>query len=109
MVRTCITFAGPRVDQFLAIEVLEALPPLGAQAAIEALDYIGARSSEGRANEASAHGASTRGFAYPTGRRDVWGDFLDRIAYTKRHNDARSDGHDRADVHFVRAARIRNL
>jgi hypothetical protein len=39
MVRTCTTFAGTRVDQFVAIEVLEALRPLGVQAAIEALDH----------------------------------------------------------------------
>ena len=29
MVRSCITFAGTRVDQFVAIEVLEALRPMG--------------------------------------------------------------------------------
>jgi len=38
MVRNCITFAGTRVDQSVAIEVLEALRPLGVQAAIDALD-----------------------------------------------------------------------
>ena len=35
MVRSCITFAGTRVDQVVAIEVLEALRPLGVQAALE--------------------------------------------------------------------------
>jgi hypothetical protein len=39
MVRNCITFAGTRVDQMVAIEVLEALRPLGVQAALDALDH----------------------------------------------------------------------
>jgi hypothetical protein len=38
MVRSCITFAGTR-DQLVSIEVLEALRPLGVQAAIDALDH----------------------------------------------------------------------
>jgi DNA invertase Pin-like site-specific DNA recombinase len=38
MVRNCITFGGVRVDQTVAIEVLEALRPLGIQAALDALD-----------------------------------------------------------------------
>jgi DNA invertase Pin-like site-specific DNA recombinase len=38
MVRTCITFAGTRVDQSVAVEVLEALRPLGVQAALDAID-----------------------------------------------------------------------
>jgi len=38
MVRSCITFAGTRVDQSVAWEVLEALQPLGIQAAFDALD-----------------------------------------------------------------------
>jgi hypothetical protein len=37
--RRCITFAGTRVDQLVAIEVLEALRPLGVQAALDALDH----------------------------------------------------------------------
>jgi len=39
MVRSCITFSGTRVDQAVAIEVLEALRPLGVQAAFDALDH----------------------------------------------------------------------
>jgi hypothetical protein len=39
MVRSCITFAGTCVDQLVAIEVLEALRPLGVQAALDALDH----------------------------------------------------------------------
>ena len=38
MVRSCITFSGVRVDQSVAVEVLEALRPLGVQAALDALD-----------------------------------------------------------------------
>ena len=38
MVRSCITFSGGRVDQSVAVEVLEALRPLGVQAALDALD-----------------------------------------------------------------------
>jgi DNA invertase Pin-like site-specific DNA recombinase len=38
MVRSCITFAGTRVDQSVAVEVLEALRPLGVQAALDALE-----------------------------------------------------------------------
>jgi hypothetical protein len=37
MVRGCITFAGARVDQVVATEVLEALRPPGVQAALEHL------------------------------------------------------------------------
>jgi DNA invertase Pin-like site-specific DNA recombinase len=38
IVRSCITFSGGRVDQSVAVEVLEALRPLGVQAALDALD-----------------------------------------------------------------------
>ena len=37
-VRSCITFAGTRVDQEVAAEVLEALRPVGIQAAFDALE-----------------------------------------------------------------------
>ena len=48
MVRNCITFAGTRVDQSVAIEVLEALRPLGVQAAIDALDQSENQTDEKR-------------------------------------------------------------
>jgi septal ring-binding cell division protein DamX len=48
MVRSCITFAGTRVDQSVAIEVLEALRPLGVQAAIDALDHSQNQNDEKR-------------------------------------------------------------
>jgi hypothetical protein len=48
MVRSCITFAGTRVDQLVAIEVLEALRPLGVQAAIDALDHSQNQTDEKR-------------------------------------------------------------
>jgi hypothetical protein len=38
MDKNCITFSGGRVDQSVAVEVLEALRPLGVQAALDALD-----------------------------------------------------------------------
>jgi septal ring factor EnvC (AmiA/AmiB activator) len=48
MVRSCITFAGTRVDQLVAIEVLEALRPLGVQAALDALDHTQNQTDEKR-------------------------------------------------------------
>ena len=48
MVRSCITFAGTRVDQSVAIEVLEALRPLGVQAALDALDRSQSQRDEKR-------------------------------------------------------------
>jgi hypothetical protein len=48
MVRNCITFAGTRVDQLVAIEVLEALRPLGVQAALDALDHTQNETDEKR-------------------------------------------------------------
>ena len=48
MVRSCITFAGTRVDQVVAIEVLEALRPLGVQAALDALDHTQNQTDEKR-------------------------------------------------------------
>jgi hypothetical protein len=48
MIRSCITFAGTRVDQLVAIEVLEALRPLGVQAAIDALDHCQNQTDEKR-------------------------------------------------------------
>jgi DNA invertase Pin-like site-specific DNA recombinase len=48
MVRSCITFAGTRVDQLVAIEVLEALRPLGVQAALDALDHSQNQTDEKR-------------------------------------------------------------
>jgi hypothetical protein len=48
MVRRCITFAGTRVDQVVAIEVLEALRPLGVQAALDALDHFQNQTDEKR-------------------------------------------------------------
>src|SRR6266702_972148 len=48
MVKTCITFAGTRVDQSVAIEVLEALRPLGVQAALDALDHTQNQTDEKR-------------------------------------------------------------
>jgi hypothetical protein len=48
MVRSCVTFAGTRVDQSVAIEVLEALRPLGVPAAIDALDHSQNQNDEKR-------------------------------------------------------------
>jgi hypothetical protein len=48
MVRNCITFAGTRVDQSVAIEILEALRPLGVQAAIDALNHSQNQTDEKR-------------------------------------------------------------
>ena len=48
MVRTCITFSGARVDQAVAVEVLEALRPLGVQAALDALDHSQNQTDEKR-------------------------------------------------------------
>jgi hypothetical protein len=39
MVRSCITFAGTRVDQLVAIEVLEALRPLGVLSSFRIADH----------------------------------------------------------------------
>jgi hypothetical protein len=60
MVRSCITFAGTRVDQLVAIEVLEALRPLGVQAAIDALDHSQNQTDEKRRSHRPAtHPAMT--------------------------------------------------
>jgi len=48
MVRSCITFAGTRVDQSVAVEVLEALRPLGVQSALDALDHSKNQTDEKR-------------------------------------------------------------
>jgi hypothetical protein len=48
MVRSCITFAGTRVDQEIAAEVLEALRPLGVQAALDALERSQSQTDEKR-------------------------------------------------------------
>ena len=48
MVRSCITFAGTRVDQEVAAEVLEALRPIGMQAALDALDSSQSQTDEKR-------------------------------------------------------------
>jgi hypothetical protein len=48
MVRSCITFAGTRVDQEVAVEVLEALRPVGIQAAFDALDRTQNQTDEKR-------------------------------------------------------------
>ena len=48
MVRSCITFAGTRVDQEVAAEVLEALRPVGIQAALEALERSQTQTDEKR-------------------------------------------------------------
>jgi hypothetical protein len=40
MVRSCITFAGTRVDQLVAIEVLEALRPLGVLSSFRIADNL---------------------------------------------------------------------
>jgi hypothetical protein len=46
--RSCITFAGWRVDREIAAEVLEALRPLRVQAALDALDQTQTRTDEKR-------------------------------------------------------------
>jgi len=46
--RSCITFAGWRVDREIAAEVLEALRPLGVQAALDALEQTQNRTDEKR-------------------------------------------------------------
>jgi hypothetical protein len=48
MMRSCITFAGTRVDQEVAAEVLEALRPVGIQAAFEALEKSQTQTDEKR-------------------------------------------------------------
>ena len=48
MVRSCIPFAGTRVDQAVAFEVLEALRPLGVQAALDALGHSQDQTDEKR-------------------------------------------------------------
>ena len=48
MVRSCITFAGTRVDQEIGAEVLEALRPVGIQAAFDALEHSHSQTDEKR-------------------------------------------------------------
>ncbi len=48
MVRFCITFAGTRVDQEVAAEVLDALRPVGIQAAFDALEKSQRQTDEKR-------------------------------------------------------------
>jgi chromosome segregation ATPase len=48
MVGSCVTFSGTRVDQYVAVEVLEALRPLGIQAALDALDHSQNQTDEKR-------------------------------------------------------------
>jgi DNA invertase Pin-like site-specific DNA recombinase len=48
MVGSCVTFSGTRVDQYVAVEVLEALRPLGIQAALDALDQSQNQTGEKR-------------------------------------------------------------
>ena len=48
MVRSCITFAGTRVDREIAAEVLEALRPVGIQAAFDALESSQSQTDEKR-------------------------------------------------------------
>ncbi len=48
MVRNCVTFAGTRVDQEVAAAVLEALRPLGVQAALDALEQSESQTDEKR-------------------------------------------------------------
>lgn len=48
MVRSCITFAGTRVDQQVAAEVLEALRPVGIHAAFDALEQSQTATGEKR-------------------------------------------------------------
>jgi hypothetical protein len=48
MVGRCVTFSGTRVDQYVAVEVLEALRPLGIQAALDALDHSQNQTDEKR-------------------------------------------------------------
>jgi hypothetical protein len=78
MVRTCTTFAGTRVDQFVAIEVLEALRPLGVQAAIEALITVRTRSMRSSVHWSSLFRrramkpAASNGSIRQRNRRTVW-------------------------------------
>jgi len=48
LVRTCITFAGTRVDQEVAAEVLDALRPVGIQSAFDALEKSQTQTDEKR-------------------------------------------------------------
>jgi hypothetical protein len=48
LVRCCITFAGTRVDQEVAAEVLDALRPVGIQSAFDALEKSLAQTDEKR-------------------------------------------------------------
>jgi DNA invertase Pin-like site-specific DNA recombinase len=48
LVRSCITFAGTRVDQEVAAEVLDALGPIGIQSAFDALEKSHAQVDEKR-------------------------------------------------------------
>jgi hypothetical protein len=48
MTGRCITFSGTRADQYVAVEVLEALRPFGIQAALDALDESQSHTDEKR-------------------------------------------------------------
>ena len=48
LVRSCVTFAGTRVDQEIAAEVLQALRPVGMQAAFDALERSQSQTDEKR-------------------------------------------------------------
>ena len=48
MIGRCVTFSGTRVDQYVAVEVLEALRPLGIQAALDALEQSHNQADEKR-------------------------------------------------------------
>jgi hypothetical protein len=47
-VRTCITVSGARVDLAVAVEVLDALRPVGVQASLDALDQSQNQTDEKR-------------------------------------------------------------
>lgn len=78
MVRSCITFAGTRVDQVVAIEVLEALRPLGVQAALDALDRTQIRPMKSGVHWSSPFrrramkAAASNGCIRQRNRRTVW-------------------------------------
>ena len=50
LVRSCVTFAGTRVDQEIAAEVLQALRPVGIQAAFDALERSQSQTDEKRSS-----------------------------------------------------------
>lgn len=50
LVRSCVTFAGTRVDQEIAAEVLQALRPVGIQAAFDALERSQNQTDEKRSS-----------------------------------------------------------